>query len=670
MTSGSGVAARLIVEQQEQELVIRNGHLRLADVRTLPGRQWRRETNTWHCPYVKEVYDAMVQRKFPVQHIERPDWSGYVIDRPYGQTAVLVQTLRTADDIQRCKRIPEGRSFSPKYGGWLCRPTIGNLEYLRRTFPSATWTDAALNLRKTLLQERDAPAPALPPVVKVAADVRDFKFPTSPHPDDPAIIRKARQHQVTAFSLARGRPGFGLFMEQRTGKCYVEICETMDLVAAGKIKAWWIVCPNSVKDVWKEELETWLPPEYEADVFIWDVGTKHKFDKWVHEQPPGETSLKVLVMNCEALSSKKGEAAVNLFGAKYPALATVDECTRFKTPSSSRTKALLRLKPRFPYRRIMSGTPITQGPLDIYAPFKFLGDNYLGFSSFYSMRNHHCIMGGWEGKQILGYVKLEELQQKVDQHSYRILFRDCSDMKDPVYDKRFIDLTPQQRAVYDELKSTMQAEVQDELGRRHKVSTMHVIVKLMRLQQIVGGFFPSESIDDEDVRVGPVRGIPIPGGNPKLEQLLEDVEALAGKVIIWARFRAEINIIQAKLRELYGPESTVEFHGGVTRLQRTANRNAFQDPKSKVRFFVGQPVTGGLGIPLWRADTTLFYSNDYNYEARKQAESRPLLPEKISPHLFMDYMARKTGDERIIKALRQKQGWSDIITKDPTLSWI
>jgi len=205
-----------------------------------------------------------------------------------------------------------------------------------------------------------------------------------------------------------------------------------------------------------------------------------------------------------------------------------------------------------------------------------------------------------------------------------------------------------------------------------KENVIHTITKILRLQQIVGGFLPSARLDEDDARTV-VNGIPIDGENVKLTELLlslEEDRTEEQKAIIWARFRPEIDVIQRSLRNKYGVDSVVEFHGGTTRLQRKENRALFQDMKSPVKFFVGQPQTGGLGIPLFAADLTIFFSNEHSLEVRLQAQSRPLLPEKRTPHLFVDLVARNTLDIKTIAGLRNKKGLSDLITGDPTLSWI
>lgn len=659
-------------------------------IRGLPSRKWDPPTKSWFAPFVQENLDYMrKQGCFPTGHLPPKAPPGYEIDRPEGYTFLTIKTLGTPDDVQKCKRIPERRQWSQQYKAWVCHATSANFEYLLKAFPQAVWTTRAAKNRDAVLKPKPLDGNGKKPIIEVV----DFKFPGKP-----------RKHQETAFALARGKESFALLMEQRTGKCYVEICEVMDLRAKGKVNGWLIICPNSVKDVWPEEIEKWMPAEFEPEVFVWGPETRYKIDKFLYTPMPGK--LKVLVMNVEAIGTDKGWDVADMFLSKYDCLVTVDEFTRFKTPSAQRTKGLIALRKKAKVRRILSGTPITQGPLDIFAPFKFLDPELLGFSSFFSFRNRYAVMGGFNGKQVVGYSNIEELQEKVDKHSYRILFSQCTDIEEPIFKKRVVELTPTQRRMYDEMRTEMIATFGSSAGAREvvgrlndsgtgfvsssddtestesgsssptmatkSVSVMYAITKFLRMAQIIGGFLPVETDEHESAHTT-IGAQPVDEVNPKLQEtlaIIEEYENSVRKFIIWARFRAEIDLIQRTLREKYGSDSVVEFHGGITEHQRGINRKRFQDLSDPSRFFVGQPAAGGLGIPLYVADVTIFFSNDHSLETRLQAQSRPLLPEKKTPHTYFDIVAKNTYDVRMIKGLREKKSLSDLITGDPSLNWI
>jgi len=643
--------------RDSETVVIRDDGTHLRQLRALPQRRWEPAEQAWHVPLTRENLLAMRKAGFPIDGLNLPAApSAYRVDRLPGKLAYVVRTMGTPTDIEACKKIPEQRRYEPGMRAWLCLASIANTEYLRKVFPQMEWSPqaekTANGLTKPLGAISDAKADLVAKAVEVTAD---FKYPGKP-----------RRHQITAFGLARRREAFALFMEQRTGKCYVQVCEVMDLYAAGKIKAWLVFCPNSVKDVWQEEIAKWMPEDLRRDVFIWRPENRGQVDKFLLPDPPGNERLKVLVMNAESLSTDKGIAAANMFLARYNALVTVDECTRFKSPSAQRTKTLIKLRTKARYRRIMSGTPITQGPLDAFAPFKFLGEHLLGFSSFYAFRNRYAVLGGFNGKVVVGYANLDELTSNIDKHSYRVLFKDCTDIKEPIYEKRYVELTEQQRRIYDEMKQKMKTE----LGGS-QVSVQFAITKFLRLQQIVGGFLPVET-DDGSGAGTTVNAKSVDSSNPKIDELMDVVEEFSGvkKIIIWARFHAEIALISRTLRQKYGDASVVEFHGNIPNDQRTRNRHAFQDETSPVRFFIGQPAAGGIGIPLYAADLTIFYSNDFSLETRLQAESRPLLPEKQLPHTYIDLVARNTLDVRLLGALRSKKGLADLVLQDPTMTWV
>lgn len=661
------------IELIEDQYVIRDNGANIQRIRALPARRWDGLTKRWYVPAVRESWDAMVAAKFPMQQLglSRPDRSAYRIARFHGEQLLCVYTLGTPDDILRCKRIPENRQYSTKWQCWLCKPTRGNVQYLEKNFPQAEWEGSAEHLRDAVRSWAPPPRPAVTEkakakkavlVEKGQAWVEDYKFKADPPPF---------KQQVTGFLMSRDEPGFALLMEQRTGKTRIIIDSAAYQYQQGQITGLLVFCPNGVKDVWDEQLAEFCPPEIPLDVFVWEPRTRHKAEGWVLSVPPGSRSLRVLIMNVEAMSGDIGSGIAELFLAKHTAMAVVDESTRIKSISAARTRRIIKAGKKAKFRRIMTGTPVTQGPLDVFAQFQFLGDRLLGFGSFYAFRNRYALMGGWQGKQVVGYANLEELQAKIDAYSYRVLRKDVyEELPEMTYLKREVQLTPEQARLYQQMAEEMRAE----LASGEKVEVMHAIVKVMRMQQIIGGFLPLES-DDEAART-PAKTMPLPGKNPKLEELFEVIEDYPdeNKIIIWAKFRAELALIAKALRERYGQEAVVEFHGGTVRT-RDEDKRRFQNVSSGVKFFVGQPGAGGLGLDLSVAGLMIYYSNDHSLETRLQSQDRNQGPkQKAKKLLIVDLVAKlgskKTSDYRLVTALRSKKSLADLITGDPTMTWI
>ena len=636
----------------------------LTRIRNLPARRWDGFNRRWLLPYVLETYTALRNAGFPVAHLAAPEQSGYRIERPHGKLHLLVRTLGTPDDVQRCKKIPERRSWSVQDGAWICSPTKSNVQYLYKAFPQAIWEGSAHQLIQTYGDSKTNWIKGHAARKKYEADKKirppdDYKFYTKPY-----------EHQVIAFTRMREFDAFGLFMEMGTGKGKVYVDDTAYHHIKGRINASLVLCPNNMKEPWAEEFEKHCPEDIPLDIFVWEARTRHKAEGWILQSSPNERPLRVLIMNIEALSGDVGHKIAELFVSRHACSIAVDESSRIKSAGASRTKRAIALGKRAKYRRILTGTPITQGPLDLFTQFKFLDPRILGFSSYYTFRNRYAIMGGFQNKNVIGYCNLEELQSVVDTRAYRVLKTDCLDLPPKVYEKRTVELTPQQRKIYDDIREEMKTELDSGV----KISIMHQIVKIMRLQQVVGGFIPIEHDGDEDDIYQKYKPLAIDGGNPKLEALVDILEDIPEKqkVIIWARFRPELDLITQTLREKYGAESTVEMRGGLTEAIKQEGRRRFQDKASGAKFLVGQPASGGFGLTLTAASLMIYFSNDYSLETRLQSEDRfHRIGQEADKVTIIDLIARACPTEsQIYAALRGKKNLADVITGDPKLSWL
>jgi len=252
-------------------------------------------------------------------------------------------------------------------------------------------------------------------------------------------------------------------------------------------------------------------------------------------------------------------------------------------------------------------------------------------------------MGSHSFKQIVGYQRLDELNYKVDQYSYRVLKSDCLDLPDKVFTKRIVEMTPEQAKMYETMKREAIAEIE---GKETSVTTM--LAQLVKLHQIVCG---SVIVND-----GEIKEIP----NNRITELLNCLEEIDGKVIIWAVYRHDIMKITQTLAEKYGPESVVSFFGDTKAEDRQEAVKNFQDMNNPIRFFVGNPRTGGFGLTLTAAHHMIYYSNSYDLEVRLQSEDRAHRIGQTNKVTYIDLVTEKTVDEKIIKSLRNK---IDLATK-------
>lgn len=662
-------------------LVIRASRLFLAQLRELPDRYWSPELEAWVASYMVENYDYMVARGWPLDGIDRPTASSLRLELASyrGEVYFALYVPQGHEWVERCRLIPESRMWSAKAKCWLCKPTLRNATYIKQTFAAANYSEAATSRMLSVLaeaeklQEEADAAKVLQRQLTATPDITDFKFKTKPY-----------DHQVRAFALSRDRTAFALFMEQGTGKTKVAIDTAAWLRSRNEIDAMLIICPNDVKDVWPEELAVHMVDWVDYVTMVDGRVKRAEVDAFATIERDFKP-MKILVTNVESMASKDRFEIAHRFVAGHRTLVIVDESTRFKNPSAKRTKALLKLGRDAKYRRIMTGTPMTQTPLDLYAPCKFLSPSILGFHSFISMVKHHGIMGGFQGKQVVGFKNVEEIKAKIDPHSFRVLRDDCLDLPPKVFKKHYVDLTGEQRRIYDDLRDELVAE----LTSGGKISAAHSLVKIVRLAQITGGFvkpdeMPIDTVDFDDTswnaRVAHNLSFAvqrIPGDNPKLETTLDIISRLkpTDKVIIWARFRAEIELIQAELAAAYGEDSVVTFYGGVKRDERTERRHRFQGTPDQphdptCRFFVAQVDTGSVGLTLTRAQTVIYYSNSFSLETRLQSEDRTHRIGQTGTVTYHDLVARDTLDVPLIGALKRKKKFADQITGDSWKEWL
>jgi SNF2 family DNA or RNA helicase len=263
-------------------------------------------------------------------------------------------------------------------------------------------------------------------------------------------------------------------------------------------------------------------------------------------------------------------------------------------------------------------------------------------------------MGAHSFNHIVGYQNLEELNGLIEKFSYRVRKEECLDLPDKVYTKRSVELTPDQRKLYDQMKRNAIAVIEGE----GIVSAPTVLTQLLRLQQVCSGF-----VKLEDGRV-----ITCPSN--KLNELMSLLDETDGKVIIWGNFTHDIISIGEALSKQYGPQSVELFYGATPAQERQLIVERFQDPNHPLRFFVGQPRTGGYGLTLTEAKTVIYYSNGYDLEVRLQSEDRAHRIGQTNKVTYIDIVAEQTSDEKIIRALRSKIDISTRVLAEGYREWI
>ena len=475
----------------------------------------------------------------------------------------------------------------------------------------------------------------------------NYKFKTKPY-----------KHQLTALEKSWNKETFAYFMEMGTGKTKVLIDNMAMLYDKGKIDGALIIAPKGVMGTWyNQELPTHLPKHIDKVAVMWQANINNKqFEKLKSVMAPGH-ELQILVMNVEAFSTDKGKNFAMDFLIAHNALVAIDESTTIKNPKAKRTKNILGLSHIAKYRRIMTGSPVTKNPLDLYSQCEFLDPTHLDCVSYYSFRNRYAEMktlhiSGRSIQVVSHFKNLGELSDQLQTFSYRVLKEDCLDLPDKIYMKREIELTPQQQKLYKQMKQEALATLNGKT-----VTTMTALTQLMRLHQITCGHF---SADD-----GTIQNIK----NNRLSELLEIIEEVEGKAIIWAHYQHDIQTIVKAIEKKYGPGSVVHYYGKTLPDQRTKAIKNFKE-KEECRFFVGTPQTGGYGLTLVTANTVIYYSNGYDLEKRMQSEDRAHRIGQKGKVTYIDIIANDTVDNKIVKSLRKKINIASEVMGEELKSWI
>jgi SNF2 family DNA or RNA helicase len=475
-----------------------------------------------------------------------------------------------------------------------------------------------------------------------------YKFKTKPY-----------AHQLKALEMSWNKEVFAYFMEMGTGKSKVLLDNIAMLFDKGKINSVLIVAPKGVYKNWFDsEIPEHLAKHIDRNVVLWkSLITKEQKLKYDSLFEQDFTKLQIFIMNVEALSTKKGFEAARQFLNVKRALFAIDESTTIKNPGAKRTKNILGLSKMGRYRRILTGSPVTKSPLDLYTQCFFLDPYLLDHASYYSFRTRYAQMrtmnfNGRSVQVVVGYHNLTELSEKLKPFSYRVLKDDCLDLPPKTFMKRVIQLTSEQKRVYQQMKTSALAILNGKM-----VTTMNVITQLMRLQQITCGHFRADDGSIQNIK------------SNRITELMDVLEEVEGKAIIWAHWRHDIDTIVKSIKEQY-PGSVVTYYGDTSTEDRQKAIKKIQDPESKVRFLVGTPQTGGYGITLTGASTMIYYSNGYDLEKRQQSEARIDRIGQKKPMTYIDIIAEETVDEKIVKSLRKKVNIATEIMGEKLKAWI
>lgn len=455
----------------------------------------------------------------------------------------------------------------------------------------------------------------------------------------PRVKAKLFAHQQDAYNFAldafeKGK-AVALLADMGTGKSMMTIAITGTLEADRGVKKMLVVCPKSIVGVWEDEFRKFADYRYALTVLDGTMDKKRASFNYMQG-----AALQIIVVNYESCWRLETEIT------KWkPDLIVCDESSKIKTPSASQSKALHRLGRQSKYNIILTGTPITGSPLDIFSQYKFLDDSIFG-TSFYLFRNRYAILGGYQNRMIVGYRHLDELVEKVHSIAFRIKIEDAVDLPPFIDETRAITLEPKAQSLYRMLEQDCYAELAN-----GEVTARNVLTQLLRLAQCTGGFIR----DDVKGEAQQVSGAKLDA----LEDIIDNCLDEEKKVVVFARFVPEIEAIAAMLKKK--KIGYAQIYGATT--DRADQVKKFQeDPEIKV--FIGQLQTTGMGLTLTAANVAVFYSLDFSYANYEQSRARIHRIGQKQKCLYIHLVGKGTVDEKILNALKHKGDIAKIMVDD------
>ena len=455
------------------------------------------------------------------------------------------------------------------------------------------------------------------------------------------------------------RQDAALFAEMGTGKSFMIINNAAMLYDKGRIDAMLVVAPKGVYRNWyKSEIPKHMPDHVKYRMACWSPTAKKAERIEMDEMMNSVDDLRILIMNIEAFSTEKGQQFAKTFLRVTKAFMAVDESTTIKTPSAKRTKAIIKIGKEARYRRIATGSPVTKSPLDLYSQCEFLNTDCLNYNSYYSFQARYAVLverktNTHTFKQVVGYRHLDELKGKLDSFAFRVTKQECLDLPDKIYMRRDVELTDEQKKAYEQMKLMALAVLDQGL-----VTTNNALTQLMRLHQIVCGY----------VKLDDGQELELP--NNRMKELMDLLAESDGKVIIWANYRKNIQDIKLAIQKEYGMTSVATYYGDTPADERQEIVDKFSDPASDLRFFVGNPTTGGYGLTLVSSHTVVYYSNSFDLEKRLQSEDRAHRIGQTEKVTYIDLIAPNTVDEHIVKALRNKINIASAVLGEELKGWL
>lgn len=477
-----------------------------------------------------------------------------------------------------------------------------------------------------------------------------FEFKTQPF-----------RHQREEWEAHRDDPARAILWEMGVGKTKLAIDVAAWKFLSGKVDAMIVLAPNGVHENWElDEIPAHMPDCVPAKAFAYHAGkASTKWHKAACAALLVYQGFPILCMSYDAVMTAAGKVFAREFIEKRRVFFVLDESHRIKTPGAKRTQAIVRLGKKVRHKMILTGTPVTNKAFDVYTQFRFLDEHFWARHGFASYEAFKTYFGVWRERMIVvdgserrfreqvAVQNLDVLARLVGELGSRLLKTDVLDLPPKLFARRYFELSPYQRQLYEQLSEQLLAELDGGL-----VTAQIAITKMLRLQQITCGFV----VTDEGETI-------VFGENPRLASFLDFIDDIDDKVIIWAHFHHDVD----KLCEALG-SAAVRYDGLVSPCDRLDARRRFQEGDAK--YLVGNPAAGGMGITLHASATTIYYSRSFNLEHWLQSQDRNHRIGQDRSVTYTSLIARDTIDEHILAKLLAKHDLAKTITRDELASWL
>jgi SNF2 family DNA or RNA helicase len=489
---------------------------------------------------------------------------------------------------------------------------------------------------------------------------------------------------------------FALFDEMGAGKTKQVIDAACWLFLEGEIDNVLVVAPAAVVSVWYHHELGQLEDHLWDSIYARISRFRNRTRSWTRGRRPGAKRMEWMIANYEFIRSKNRLEQLLPFCSRRTLLVG-DESSAVKNHKAHQTKAMLTLRNHCGRVVLLNGTPISNSPGDMYAQGRIMSKRILDVKDYWQFRGRYARLGGWQGKKIVAWHDVEDIQRRFAPYVLRRLKSECLDLPEKMPPVTFlVPFNPPTWDIYKEMRDEMVAWLSSS-----EVSTANqAIVKAMRLSQICAGFLGGMKDPgiDLEMEIDPDRPSYLPFetsyrpkdesttpewkklppqevGREKLDFFLQWLtdrldEDPGKKILVWCRFRPELERLMKELKTfgrdlhlgaIYGSQSEKDREYALFLL------NPRSAPRGPV-VVAGTPGTGSMGLNLTASHTVIYLSNDYSLKNRLQSEDRVHRPGQRNVVSYYDIIAtgpkgQKTIDHVILKALRKKESLANFTTE-------